>query len=128
MGAMHAANLFFRRPDLFDQVFAISGLYDSRLFFGNYMDELLYQNTPIVFLQNMPEDHPYIQMYNERKIIIVVGQGAWEDELKISTGWLKHVLESKGINAQVDFWGHDVDHDWPWWFKMVEYYVPQLLG
>ena len=128
MGAMHAANLFFRRPDLFDQVFAISGLYDSRLFFGNYMDELLYQNTPIVFLQNMPEDHPYIQMYNERKIIIVVGQGAWEDELKISTGWLKHVLESKGINAQVDFWGHDVDHDWPWWFKMVEHYVPQLLG
>ena len=36
MGAMHAANLFFRRPDLFDAVFAISGLYDSRLFFGNY--------------------------------------------------------------------------------------------
>ena len=26
MGAMHAANLFFRRPDLFDCVFAISGL------------------------------------------------------------------------------------------------------
>jgi esterase/lipase superfamily enzyme len=92
------------------------------------MDELLYQNTPIVFLQNMPDDHPYIQMYNERKIIVVVGQGAWEDELKISTGWLKHVLETKGIHAQVDFWGHDVDHDWPWWFKMVEHYVPQLLG
>ena len=26
MGAMHAANLFFRRPDLFNAVFAISGL------------------------------------------------------------------------------------------------------
>ena len=49
MGAMHAANLFFRRPDLFDALFAISGLYDSRMFFGDYMDELVYRNTPVAF-------------------------------------------------------------------------------
>ena len=127
MGAMHAANLFFRRPDLFDSVFAISGLYDSKLFFGDYMDELLYQNTPVVYLNNMPGDHPYIQMYNERKILIVVGQGAWEDELKASTAWLDQVLRSKGIRARVEYWGWDVAHDWPWWYKMVEHYVPQLL-
>ena len=128
MGAQHAANIFFRRPDLFDQVFAISGVYDSRDAFGDYMDDLVYQNSPIDYLSNMPADHPYIQMYNERKIIIVVGQGAWEDVLKASTGWLKHVLEQKGIHATVDFWGHDVNHDWPWWYKMVAHYVPQLLG
>jgi esterase/lipase superfamily enzyme len=127
MGAMHAANIFFRRPDLFDQVFAISGVYDSRDAFGDYMDDLVYQNTPVEYLMNMPADHPYIQMYNERKIIIVVGQGAWEDVLKASTGWLKWVLEQKGIHATVDFWGHDVDHDWPWWYKMVEHYLPCLL-
>ena len=127
MGAMHAANLFFRRPDLFGSVFAISGLYDSEGFFGNYMDDLLYQNTPCRYLANMSPDHYYINMYNERKMIIVVGQGAWEDELKASTANLKRVCESKGIHAQIDFWGHDVNHDWPWWYKMVEYYVPQLL-
>ncbi len=127
MGAMHAANIFFRRPDLFDTVFAISGLYDSRYSFGNYMDELVYRNTPVVYLKNMAPDHPYIEMYNRRKILLVVGQGAWEDELKESTGWIKQVLEEKGIHAQVDFWGHDVDHDWHWWYKMVEHYVPQLL-
>ena len=127
MGAMHAANLFFRRPDLFDAVFAISGLYDSRLFFGNYMDDLLYQNTPVAYLANMPWDHPYIGMYNQRKMLFVVGQGAWEAELKASTGWLQAVLQDKGIHAQVDYWGHDVNHDWPWWFKMVEYYAPQFL-
>ena len=88
----------------------------------------MYQNTPVEYLMNMPADHPYIRMYNERKIIIVVGQGAWEDVLKASTGWLKWVLEQKGINATVDFWGHDVDHNWPWWYKMVAHYVPQLLG
>ncbi len=128
MGAMHAANLFFRRPDLFDGVFAISGLYDSELFFGGYMDDLLYQNTPVVYLKNMPWDHPYIRMYNERKILIVVGQGAWEDELKASTAWLDSVLREKGIHARVEYWGYDVSHDWPWWFKMVEHYVPWLLG
>ena len=128
MGAMHAANFFFRRPDLFDQVFAISGIYDSKDAFGDYMDDLVYRNTPVEYLMNMPQDHPYISMYNQRKIIVVVGQGAWEDILKASTGWLKWVLEQKGIHATVDFWGHDVNHDWPWWYKMVEHYVPQLLG
>lgn len=127
MGAMHAANLFFRRPDIFDGVFAISGLYDSKLFFGDYVDDLVYNNCPTYFLDNMPSDHPYISMYNERKILIVVGQGNWEGPLKESTDWLNSVLQRKGIQAQVDYWGYDVDHDWPWWFKMVEHYAPGFL-
>ena len=127
MGAMHAANLFFRRPDLFGSVLALSGLYDSEGFFGNYMDDLLYQNTPCRYLSDMPWDHPYIRMYNQRRIVICVGQGAWEDELKASTAHLKQILDRKGIHAQVDFWGHDVDHDWPWWFRQCDCYVPQMI-
>ena len=127
MGAMHAANLFFRRPDLFDRVFAISGLYDSEYCFGSYMDDLVYNNCPVYFLANMPWDHPYMELYAQRKILIVVGQGAWEEPLLESTRRLDTVLRAKGIPARVEYWGHDVNHDWPWWFKMVEYYVPQLL-
>ena len=128
MGAMHAANLFFRRPDLFDCVFAISGLYDSTMFFGDYMDDLVYNNSPVLYLNNMPNDHYYIDMYNNRRIQIVVGQGAGEGPLLDSTRWRDYVLHNKGIHAQIDYWGLDVAHDWPWWFKMVDYYVPQLLG
>ena len=127
MGAMHAANLFFRRPDLFDGVFAISGLYDSPEFFGDYVDDLVYNNCPVYYLANMPWDHHYIDMYNQRKILIVVGQGRWEGPLIESTRRLDAVLRQKGIHAQVDYWGYDVDHDWPWWYKMVEHYAPQLL-
>ena len=127
MGAQHAANLFFRRPDIFDSVFAISGIYDSEDAFGDYMDYLVYHNSPIHYLSNMPGDHPYIEMYNNRKILIVVGQGKWEDILLESTRRLDGVLRGKGIQAQVEYWGHDVDHDWPWWFKMVELYLPQFL-
>ncbi len=128
MGATHAANLFFRRPDIFDTVFAISGLYDSGMFFGDYMDELVYQNCPCCYLADMPWDHPYIEMYNARKILITVGQGAWEEPLLASTRCLDTVCAQKGIHARFEYWGHDVDHDWPWWYKMVEHYVPQLLN
>ena len=127
MGAMHAANLFFRRPDLFGGVFAISGLYDSPEFFGDYCDDLVYNNCPVYYLANMPHDHHYIDMYNHRQILIVVGQGRWEGPLIESTRRLDAVLRQKGIHAQVDYWGYDVDHDWPWWFKMVEHYAPQFL-
>ena len=128
MGAMHAANRFFRRPDLFNGVFAISGLYDSYDGFGDYMDDILYNNCPVFYLPNMPADHPSMEMYNQRQILIVVGRGRWEEALVESTDRLNHVLRSKGINATVDYWGHDVDHDWPWWYKMVEHYLPYLLG
>lgn len=127
MGAMHAANLFFRRPDLFSGVFAISGLYDSPEFFGDYCDDLVYNNCPVYYLANMPHDHHYIDMYNHRQILIVVGQGKWEGPLIESTRRLDVVLREKGIHAQVDYWGYDVDHDWPWWYKMVEHYAPQFL-
>ena len=127
MGAMHAANLFFRRPDLFDSVFAISGLYDSLDFFGDYMDNLVYDNCPVNYLGNMSTDHPYINMYNQRKILIVVGQGKWEEPLIASTRRLEHVLRENGIHADIDYWGYDVDHDWPWWYKMVACYAPDFL-
>lgn len=128
LGALHASNFFFRRPDLFDGTLALSGLYDSRAYFGDYMDDLLYQNSPCDYLSHMSPDHPYIGMYNERKIIIVVGQGAWEDIPKASTAWLGRVLWEKGIHASVNFWGEDVCHDWDWWYKQTAYYLPFLLG
>lgn len=127
MGAMHAANLFFRRPDLFEGVFAISGLYHSGMFFDDYMDDLVYNNSPVDYIGNMPGDHPYISIYNARKILIVCGQGNWEEQLLDSTRRLDTVLAQKGIRSRFEYWGYDVDHDWPWWYKMVEHYVPQWL-
>ena len=128
MGAMHAANLFFRRPDLFGGCFAISGLYDNKEFFGDYCDDLVYQNCPNLYLENIPSDHFYIDMYNNSKPLIVCGQGAWEEPLLESTRWLDTVCCKKGIKARFEYWGLDVNHDWPWWYKMVDLYVPQLLG
>lgn len=127
MGAMHAANLYYRRPDLFDRLFAISGIYDNREFFGDYCDDLVYNNCPCLYLENMPPEHGYKGLYNSQKSLIVCGQGAWEEPLLRSTRWLDAVCCRKGIHTRFEYWGYDVDHDWPWWHKMVPVYLPWLL-
>ena len=119
LGATHAANLFFRFPDLFDGLLALSGVYSAEYGFGSYMDEVVYQNSPVHYLSNMPVDHPYIRLYNQKKSVICVGQGPWE---------LDSILKARGIKTWVDYWGYDCSHDWPWWYKQVEYFVPYLLS
>ncbi len=128
MGAYHAGNFFFRRPDLFDSVIALSGIYDTNAMYDGYMDAVVYANDPCASIINMPKDHPYIQMFNDRKMVFCVGQGAWEDELLAGTRRLEQVLRKKGINAWVDYWGTDVNHDWPWWKKQMQYFLPYVLN
>ena len=41
---------------------------------------------------------------------------------------LDTVCCQKGIPTRFEYWGFDVDHDWPWWHKMVPTYLPWLLG
>ncbi len=126
LGATHAANLFLRRPDLFNGMLALSGIYTAEYGWGSYMDDLVYLNSPVHYMENLPEDHPYIQMYNERRGIICVGQGAWEQP--DSTYQLRDIFWRKGIDIWVDVWGYDCCHDWDWWYKQVTYFVPFLLG
>lgn len=128
MGALHAATLFFRFPDLFDGVMCLSGIYTNEYYFGGYHDDLTYTNSPQQFLKNMPADHPYIEKYNQSNIIICVGQGAWENEALECTRRLAEIFAEKNINAWVDFWGGDVNHDWDWWFVQAAYFLPKLLA
>jgi len=41
LGATHAVNLYFRRPDLFDRLLALSGIYTADYGFDGYMDEVV---------------------------------------------------------------------------------------
>ena len=128
MGADHAAIVFLRRPDLFSGMLALSGVYDADYFFGGWMNPTLYDNSPERFLPNMPDDHPYIQLYNQRQMIFCVGQGAWEDDGVRTLRFLEQVFREKGIHAWCDFWGADVNHDWPWWFRQMDYFLPLILS
>lgn len=126
LGATHATNLYLRRPDLFDRLLALSGIYSAEFGFGGYMDETVYNNSPVHYMENMPYHHPYVDLYNRKKAVICVGKGDWE--IPDTTWKLQSLFESKGINIWVDTWGNDCKHDWDWWYKQVVYYLPYLLG
>ena len=125
MGATHAATLFLRFPDLFGGCLALSGIYNAEYGFGDYMDEVVYLNSPVHFMENLPAGHPYIDKYNHSRGIICTGTGAWEQPETALR--LRELFEQKGIDIWVDVWGPDVNHDWPWWHKMVPYFLPKLL-
>jgi esterase/lipase superfamily enzyme len=127
MGAMHAVNTLFRRPDLFDTVIALSGAYQPEHFLGDYMDEVVYRNSPVSSIRGMPHGHPWIELLNTCKIVICVGQGAWEEEMLASTRLLDRALYEKGIHAWIDYWGTDVSHDWPWWHKQLPYFLSKVM-
>ena len=126
LGATHAANLYLRRPDLFDGLLALSGIYTAGYGFDSYMDEVVYQNSPVHYMENLPEDHPYIPLFNRQRAAICVGLGPWE--IPDSTRQLADIFRRKGIHTWVDFWGYDCAHDWPWWYKQAVYFFPWLLG
>ncbi len=127
MGGFHAGLFFFRRPDLFDTLLALSGLYHGDYFFNGYFDDLLYNNSVLHFLGGMPDDHPYWNLYRNRRIICCVGQGKWEDDLLDSTRRLDTVLAQHNVDRWFDYWGHDVDHDWAWWRKQIYYFMSHIV-
>lgn len=125
MGGYHSANFFFRRPDLFDGVIALSGVYRLTMFLGDFCDENVYFHSPLFYLPGLA-DPWYLDRYRRSRIVACVGQGAWEEPMIEDTRELQRILEAKGIPAWVDFWGHDVDHDWPWWRRMMPYFLDRM--
>ena len=53
LGAFHSANTFFRRPDLFAGVIAMSGSYDIKAYSDGYYDDNCYFNSPVDYLPNL---------------------------------------------------------------------------
>jgi esterase/lipase superfamily enzyme len=126
MGGYHCANFFFRHPDLFDAVVSLSGIFSLRHFTGEPVDELVLRNSPLDYLAAL-SDPWYLERYRQSKIIVCVGQGAWDDEMRAEASQLGVILARLQVPAWIDFWGQDVSHDWPWWLKQLPYFISKLL-
>ena len=83
-------------------------------------------NSPLYYLANMT-DPWYLEKYRRSQIVICAGQGAWEEAMNADIVEIGHILESKDIPAWIDLWGHDVNHDWPWWRLQLPYFLGKLL-
>jgi esterase/lipase superfamily enzyme len=125
MGGYHSANFFFRHPDLFDALISLSGLFQLKMFVGDFCDENVYFNSPLFYLPNL-NDAWFLERYRRSRIVICAGQGAWEESMNADILALKAILQEKQVPAWIDFWGADVNHDWPWWRKQLPYYLGKL--
>jgi esterase/lipase superfamily enzyme len=123
-GAFHAANTLFKHPDAFKCVIAMSGSYDLKIYCNGYYDDNVYFNNPVDYLNNLSDPYLLDQLRSCR-ICILTGQGAYEAPER--SRQLSDVLNAKGIPHQLDLWGYDVNHDWPWWKVMLNDYINCLF-
>ncbi|OGS04787.1 MAG: transposase [Elusimicrobia bacterium RIFCSPLOWO2_12_FULL_59_9] len=130
MGGYHAANFFFRHPEVFDGVISLSALYGPKHIFGDDWDPSLYYHFPLAYLPGLETPH-ILGLLRRGKIVLCVGQGDWEAcgdyDCIGETRAMKAVLDAKGIPCWVDFWGVDVHHDWTWWRRQMPYFLDRIL-
>ena len=126
-GAFHAANAFFRRPDLFDTLLGMSGFYDLVPgYLQGYMDDDAYFNNPMSYVPHLRDPYQLDLIKHHSQIHILTGQGA--HERPHGSRRFSEMLWRKGIWHNLDMWGNDVNHDWPWWHKMLDHFVGSSFG
>lgn len=126
MGGYHSSNFVFRFPQLASGLIALSGVYSTRDFFGSELGGDIYFNSPLNYLPGL-DDQAALDRIRSLRLIFCCGQGAWEERMLEDTRELEQVLHAKKIPAWVDYWGGDVDHDWPWWHKQLDYFMSRWL-
>jgi esterase/lipase superfamily enzyme len=130
MGAYHSVNFYLKHPDLFAGTIALSGLYRlDRAEFGLQAEDLpaVYFNSPLSYLPGLSGDWR-LDHYRRGQMIVCAGQGAWEEEALEDTHRLESICHAKAIPAWFDYWGHDVNHDWPWWYRQMNHFLGHVYG
>ena len=121
LGALHAANLAFRRPDLFQGTVAMSGIYDLKSYTKGYWDQNVYFNSPVDYVANMQDGETLNRLRQGKNYHFITGSGAYEDPS--ASRAFGEVLAMKGIPHNVEVWGNEWRHDWPTWRAMLPSYL-----
>ena len=125
IGAFNAVAALCRHPDAFRAALGMSGTYDLERLFGFRADENFYFSSPLLFLPGLGEG-PELAALRRRFVLLAFGQGRWEDP---GESWrMAEVLGAKGVPNRVDPWGHEWDHDWPTWRRMLPHYLDELTA
>ena len=121
LGALHAANMYFRRPDLFAGTIAMSGVYDLTSYTDGYFDEDVYFNSPMHYLEKLDDDYFLPMLRRSKHVHILTGSGDYESPSASRN--FSNLLSHKGIPHELDVWGPDMRHDWPTWRAMLPHYL-----
>ncbi len=120
-GALHSANLFFQRPDLFDGIIAMSGVYNLMEYTKGFYNEDVYFNSPAHYVPNLNDESILHQIHQSKHIHIFSGSGSYEDPQ--ASRDFANILYEKGICYELDIWGHEWKHDWETWRAMLPHYL-----
>jgi esterase/lipase superfamily enzyme len=120
-GALHAMNLFLKRPDLINGVISMSGVYDLTEYTKGFWDDQVYFNSPIHYIPNLTDENYLGKIKASHHIHIYTGGGAHEDPE--ANRRFSQVLWDKGIWHELDIWGPDINHDWPTWRAMLPFII-----
>ncbi|KUG57102.1 esterase [Serinicoccus chungangensis] len=129
MGGFHAVNFALKRPDVFGVGISLSGNFDPSSWHGwGELGEATYFSNPTAYVAGMEGEH--LQWVRQHaNILLVVGQGAFEVHPTQSLPGahrMAGILADKGIPHELDLWGHDSAHDWPWWRKQLAHHLPRF--
>jgi len=128
LGAFHAANFALKRADVFPLAIGLSGNYDPAAWDGwGERGDAVYFNNPMDYVTHLEGDH-LEWLRRQVSLLLVCGQGQWEDTTGAleSTRRFAALLAGKGIRCELDLWGHDVAHDWPWWRSQLAHHLPRF--
>ena len=104
----------------------MSGFYDlGPGYLEGHMNDDIYFNNPVSYLSNLG-GRDLDLLRHTCDIHLVSGRGAYEAPHKSEQ--LSQVLSQKGIPHELDLWGYDVNHDWPWWRRMLPFVITERLG
>lgn len=129
MGAYHAVHFTLTHAHVAPLAFGMSGSYDVTAWHGHGAHgDATYFANPMSYVAGMHGEH--LEWLRRRAaVLLTVGQGPFEvdpTQALPSTQEFAALLREKEIPVDLDVWGHDVAHDWPWWSKQLAHHLPRF--
>lgn len=126
LGAFYSMNACLKHPEVFRYALCLSGRYDIRWMSEGFYDHDVYLSNPLEYIQNMNGSRLESIRRNVH-VVLVCGQGKWEDGNIEDTQKMAQALARLGISHELDLWGRDVHHQWDWWKKQARYHLEKRL-
>jgi len=127
LGAFYAANLALKYSTIFNYALCMSGRYDVTWLTGGASNGDIYFNNPMAYVPNL-HGHDLEQIRRNTHLVLVCGQGKWEEGNIEETHAFADILAAKGISHQRDLWGHDVTHAWEWWRRQAHHHLSRAFA
>ena len=125
LGGLYAALSALKHPETFPRALCFSGRYEVSTFTNGFQNADVYFNNPLAFVPNL--GGAALDRTRQAHLTLVCGRGPFEEGCIEETLALGRVLRDKQIPAELDIWGTDSKHDWPWWRRQLLHHAGRMF-